>query len=205
MSLTAEFLDEIAAFAHIAYADHDTAHNIDHAKAVFHNAMAIRSRENPCISLADIKELAITALFHDARDHKVVARGGGLPAEELFKFYEKYLGPLRAERVVHNHENCSWSKRATSQPSAIADETGTVDDSIRLIVQDADWIEALVLQRTIDYTTETGGQVPEDVCKHIREKLLLIPAELHYKSSLKMTAGSLDTLLEYLAEHKYSK
>ena len=126
------------------------------------------------------------------RDHKLVKLGKGLPAEDIKQFYVGAVGEKNAEIILAIHDNCSWSKKDTS----IATEHNT----LRLILQDADWIEGMILQRCLDYTASVGAAIPADVVRHIHEKLKLIPAGLTFDSSRQIAEerGLMKILTDYL-------
>ncbi len=183
-----QFLNECMQFMDKAYANHDPAHGFNHIARVCENAYVILENEpslaNVSRELDDIKQFLTVIMFHDARDHKMDPTKC-LSQAELDQFYVCHLGEQRAAQVNHMHANCSWSKRAESKPC-------WENDWMRKILQDADWLDALGqsgLNRCVAYTEHLGFKgldVAREVCKHIREKLLLIPAELNYGYSKKM-------------------
>lgn len=168
---------------------HDSAHNIEHAIAVFANACQIVAAEQIKFELHEATEFTLAMVCHDVRDHKIKRC---LSADTVFSYLEFEVGTKSALRIVHMHANCSWSARRNSLPTPSG-------DNLRLILQDADWIEALDVGRCIDYTNAIGGTVPDDVCAHIREKLLLIPAELNFESSKQLASERVAALHTYLA------
>lgn len=180
-------------FATRAYANHDAAHNLLHALKVYSGACTIAAKEG--ISMTD-NEAAIfpyVMIGHDFRDHTLI--GSSLSEEEIHKFYVDEVGEANARLIEHIHANCSWSKRKSSIESPI--------DWMRKVLQDADWLEAIGdegLDRCIDYTKTINGNIPADVCAHIREKLLLIPAELNFETSKKM--ADVDPLIQYLMQNE---
>lgn len=197
-----ELKRRIDEFMERGYANHDLAHNIDHARQVYSNMELLLKRANARIAPEEEIELRCIGLGHDLRDHKLVHLGLCLSAEEIKAFYESILGPKAALDVIHIHENCSWSKRKESVPLEFG-------DWMRQLLQDADWLEAIGeagLQRCIDYTHACMGDRPDLVCKHILEKLLLIPEELNFDVSKELVAERdlLKPLKEYLAAHGYN-
>lgn len=195
-------LDE---FATRAYANHDRAHDHLHALSVFLTALTIISGEGIVLTDVERKELPYVMIGHDFLDHKLAKRGIGLPAKEIEEFYVSSLGRRSADKIIHIHDNCSWSKRGTSIPLRDKDGNPNSEDWMRRVLQDADWLKAIGdvgLQRCIDYTLEIGGNIPDDVCKHIREKLLLIPSALNYATSRKLAEGELKPLEDYLKHYE---
>jgi hypothetical protein len=169
----------IEEFAKLAYQNHDLAHGFPHAERVYHNALAIIDGAHLQMTAQEQLELPYVMYGHDFRDHKLVSEGTCLPEQVIQDFYKGQLGEVSANKIKHIHENCSWSqrKRATPLPDG---------DWMRLVLQDADWLEALGeegLTRCIQYTQFVGGHVPEDVCRHIHEKLLLIPQNFNYQTT----------------------
>lgn len=181
-------------FAKVNYANHDTAHNFSHAFKVFRNAVDIIRNENIRLTEEEKIMLPYVMLCHDLRDHKLASKGFCISEEELFNYYKKYLGVELANDIIHIHANCSWSNRKFATPA--------LHETLRKILQDADWLEAIGetgIQRCIEYTTVVGGVVPTDVCKHIREKLLLIPKELNYEYSRRVAQDLIVPVEVYLA------
>lgn len=181
---------ELTDFLVLAYSHHDAAHNIDHALAVYNNAMHIAlSVDGPTT-----REFAITMLFHDARDHKMKVC---LDAEILHDFYVGQVGIEACGRIETTHATCSWSRRHLVHRR----------DLFCKILQDADWIEAIGevgLRRCIEYTQAVGGAVPHDVCAHIHEKLLLIPLAVNFDVTrgLIESKNMIKPLTDYLRAHR---
>lgn len=184
-------------FVNIAYDRADPAHDAVHAWKVLDNA-----REIACNMTLSPEEDAIfdwVMAGHDAGDHKrpIADR---LSDEELTKIYTDRFGPELAEAIVEIHQNCSWSKRLTRKTVKY--------ETLMKILQDADWIEAIGaigLQRCIDFTTcmmpgATSAEISAAVCKHIREKLLLIPTELNFDQSREI--ADVQPLLIFLADNE---
>ena len=216
-------MERLFEFARKATAKHDRAHDFEHAMEVLAHARWIVETED--IELDEYEGLLFPYVMigHDFRDHKIK---DALSEEEIFNFYKTEfvqtlteisvegqndgsfpVGALEgidnaadgfAKVVMHIHSNCSWSKRKTRQ---------SCGDFERLleILQDADWIEGMRLDRCIWYTEAAFPHLTEKekharVAEHIREKLLLIPAELNYQSSVKLVEelGYLTELTDYL-------
>ncbi len=194
----------IEEFMKRGYQNHDEAHNYKHAKKVYSNAQDIVLREGIVMTSQEELEFPIVMLGHDLRDHKLASTGRCLPAAEIEAYYVSVLGPESTVKVIHIHDNCSWSKRNVSVPLA----TG---DWMRLVLQDADWLEAIGevgLARCIAYNTEYGpnGDVSSAVCQHINEKLLHIPQQLNFEASRRLAADHnlLGPLVEYLKVSNYA-
>lgn len=199
----------IREFLHHALAQADSAHSIEHAIRVFENALNIMSIEDISLTLIEVAEIKLATLCHDVLDHKLVATGRAVPTDKVEEFYRKYFTLISRQdvdthvrKICHIHNNCSWSKRHNSVPL----EDG---DWMRQLVQDADWLDAIGtigLERCIEFTKSMNPaaddkEIARAVCKHIKEKLLLIPNELHFQASRSLAAGALVPLREFLAKH----
>lgn len=192
---------ELEAFVRRATANHDSAHDYAHHVEVYKNAAEILDMLGITPTAAEDMELLFATMCHDVRDHKLEALGLCLSAAEVHAFYVEQLGEVSAAKVVAIHENCSWSKRATSKPVA--------GDWLRQLLQDADWLEAIGevgLERCIAFSEayHKGCDIPARVCEHIHEKLLLIPAELNFKASrdLVKSRNLVEPMLKYLEKHE---
>jgi HD superfamily phosphodiesterase len=201
--MTAKFdAQRVDEFMRRGYADHDEAHNYEHAQHVLENAVMIATKEG-IDTTAHQNLITLIMLGHDLRDHKVVDMGRGLSEAEIRQFYTDMVGKDNAEMILHIHNNCSWSKRKTSIPLES-------DDWMRQLLQDADWIEAIGnvgIRRCIDYQHAaipdlTDTDCKKYVCAHIREKLLLIPDELNFDATRELVDKMelIKPLFEYLEQ-----
>lgn len=161
-------------YARNALSEYDESHDYNHSVRVWENAIKIK----------EIKELEgsqflivmYACFLHDVLDHKYTNK---ITEEELKRFITDELDAKSADIVIHIIKNISWSKRKSNVPLP----TG---DIMRKIVQDADWLDALGevgVKRCIDFTKARGGKVPEDVLKHMEEKLLVMIDHFNFKSS----------------------
>lgn len=197
----------ISEFLTLALGQHDAAHGFEHAAAVALNAVEIIRREKLVMTSRDLAVILYIMALHDIRDHKIE---NCVSEDTVRTFLTTHLSPEDAEAVIHIHKNCSWSNRKTAIMSPQY-------ETLHRVLQDADWIEGMVLQRCIDYTTAhhapeplrrtilgESEHVPGRVCAHIREKLLLIPAELNYEASRQIVEdrGYAAELRAYLAQHE---
>lgn len=186
---------DLDTFARKAYANHDPAHGYDHAIKVLENAKTIA--DGMTLSAEELRIFDWVMVGHDAGDHKIPL-DCRLSDEELAGIYTAQFGPELAAAIVEIHARCSWSKRKTRK--AVKYET------LMKILQDADWMEAIGaggLQRCWDFTKHhnpaaTSAEIRGKVCEHIREKLLLIPAELNFEKSREM--ADVQPLLKFLEE-----
>lgn len=188
-------------FARSAYAKFDESHDYNHARAVLANALAMVIpmcvQERVIVRIDDLVIIVYAALLHDTYDYKY--NGTGLGRERVVEWVNHKLGN-RAPACIGIIDNMSWSKRESAVPIA--------RDYLRVLVQSADWIEALGttgLRRCIMYTkvmkSLDGEACRLEVIKHINEKLLKIPAELpSYAAEFVRARGLLQPLIEYKTE-----
>ena len=189
---------ELDEFAKSAYAKFDESHDYNHAKTVLANALAMVIpmciRERVVVRFDDLVIIVYAALLHDTYDHKY--NGIGLGRDRVVDWVNRKLGK-RATACICIIDNMSWSKRKMATPIA--------RDYLRVLVQSADWIEALGatgLQRCIMYTkvmkSLDGESCRLEVINHIDEKLLKIPAELpSYAAEFVHSRKLLQPLIEY--------
>ncbi|BBI30142.1 putative HD hydrolase [Acanthamoeba castellanii medusavirus] len=190
-------IPELEDFLAWAYAGADDAHDKKHAIRVHANFCEIVEREGIVLTEREARIAPYVTTLHDVLDHK---RPEAKRPPEWF--VRQWLFSMLEDHdtvceIMHIHRNCSWSKRDTSLPYR-SDGSG---DTLRLLLQDADWLEAVGdvgLERCVAYTKSVGGRVPEDVCQHIKDKLLLIPERLNYQSSREMGRERLAPLQAYL-------
>lgn len=164
-------------FAHRAYSNHDNAHNLNHVTRVWEISQQIIKMENIILSESEKKILPYIIIGHDFRDYKLL--NTSLSEQEIYQFYVNELNVDMADMISHCHDNCSWSKKKTSKPLKES-------DILRLILQDADWLDALGengLERCIEYSKAINKPFPDNVKEHIVDKLLLIENELNFQAS----------------------
>jgi HD superfamily phosphodiesterase len=189
--------ESLLEFARRAYANHDKAHNLDHVIRVWERAQQILRMENINLSEYEKQLLPYIIIGHDFRDYKLI--NTSLSEQEIHDFYVNELGIDAAYVISHCHNNCSWSKRKTSEPLKKS-------DILRLILQDADWLDALGetgLERCIEYSNAINKPFPDNVKQHIKEKLLLIENELNFQASKDIVRleNLNEPLYEFLATH----
>jgi HD superfamily phosphodiesterase len=189
-------------FAQKAYQHFDASHDINHAIKVMSNAIHIYKKERCNESEnndSDNNELFMiwfTALLHDVRDHKYIDEC--ISEDEMKCFFIEHLGEENAMKCLHICNNISWSKE-NKKLNIQLDEK---DDWMRKIIQDADWLEAIGqtgLTRCIDYVKHIDGNIPEDVCQHIRDKLLKMTFSTKTAQEMALTLNQ--PLIDYLSQH----
>lgn len=186
-------------FATEAYKNFDESHNLEHGLAVWENAKEIMSERYPDVSMEEWIEMCYITVLHDTVDRKYIDTGLGITMTQLEEFLVGQLGQESGLKCFHVINNMSWSKEQAQKNIPLPE-----DDWMRQYAQDADWLEAIGdvgLRRCIAFTTERspGSKfISDDVCLHIRQKLLKIPGALHTNVARKMAKDKLDPLLRYL-------
>lgn len=183
-------------FAKKAYANHDAAHDLNHAYKVLHNARKIAAAEHMILDPTESRIFDAVMLCHDVRDHKLIAANRALSWQECHDYYVAEFGEDLAATIEHIHDNCSWSKRQTSIAAPKCER-------LRLLLQDADWMEAVGetgLSRCLQYNAEIGSDIPGAIIAHIHEKLLIVYDHWNYASTAEL-AEPKDALYAYIAAH----
>ena len=143
----------------------DETHGIEHALAVYNNAMLIAQTDYPEL---DMEIIMYASLLHDVRDHKYPESISQVVLED---FVYTAVHFSTANIILAIIDNVSFSKEVKGLRKQIDDETTKYLD----IISDADKLEALGevgIKRCIGFTHMKGGNVPDDVIKHCHDKLL---------------------------------
>ena len=135
---------------------HDAAHTL----RVFHNAMILADSEPGC----DREIVALSALLHDADDHKLFHTENNANARRFLE--EQGVPQETADRICRAINAVSFSKNGDRRPDT--PEGRVVQDADRL-----DAIGAVGIARTFAYGGK-HGRPPEDSIAHFHEKLLLL-------------------------------
>lgn len=179
------------------YEGYDPSHDIGHALAVLCNAHHFALEQNfpPELQLAT----EITALFHDINDHKYREHWKVSP-ETVQAHFHRRLGEVWARRAIFTMENMSWSKRQrvdTSHPD--------YHPLLFITVRDSDWIEAIGpggISRCIAFSRAHGGKFPEDVMKHLEEKLLHIYPALECPPAKRQARPLHQAMVDWYTQHR---
>src|SRR5271156_4447993 len=177
-SLAKYLTPNLLEFGQAAYANYDLSHDWGHALQVTKNLEYILDKTKPVFPNQEgvVQALTFAAMLHDANDHKYKNSWTKTP-EELKKFLDDNLC-VYSNEAFFAINNSSWSKRKN-----INDEDPSFNIWFLRFIRAADWIEALSLQRCIDYQHAHGHRVPEDVIMHIDEKLLHVYDELWFDAA----------------------
>lgn len=188
---------DLLAFAERAYAKYDSSHNIQHALAVYRNAQRILQREKIHGDLKVHRVVQYLTILHDVLDHKYQELWSITP-DELYEFLKNKFSAADADQMIFITRHMSWSKRAVAQ---IPEDPGW--KAIFYLVRDADWIEAIPIDRTFMYTrahnpNATHAKIVELTLQHAREKLVGVRGNLHYESAKELAAPAHAEVTEIL-------
>lgn len=183
------------------YKRYDSSHGFDHALEVMKNLFLILENGYADTRDEEFEILVAAALVHDLFDHKYQNT-----ENNCLDVLTHCGSPEQQNMVMGICQNISWSKEQAGKNKPLT----APREWMRLTIQDADWLDALGergLQRCIDYTTKKlkitdPKAVSEHVCKHIREKLLLIPKKLNYPVSRDLAELKTSVLLKYLHDNE---
>jgi hypothetical protein len=191
------------------YAKHEEGHDVNHALNVLRNAINITQQN--AIQLNHIQEIMfpLIMLGHDILDHKMIARGTIPDSNEVSNFYVTAIKMMsthvgitynatQCENIIsHIHLNCSWSKRTISETCSDIN-----DDILRLILQDADWLEAVGwislhrcwsysydywkrnILKNLEYRNVDKQEIYSMIMKIVDTKLIYIPDGMNFQKHL---------------------
>lgn len=163
---------------------HDAAHSL----RVYRNAMHIAESEPGC----DRDIVALTALLHDADDHKLFHTENNANARAFLA--RQSVGEAEIERICRDINSVSFSQNRGSR----------LDTPEEKIVQDADRLDALGaigIARTFAYGGEHGRTLDSSI-EHFHEKLLLLKDEMNTETARRMAESRHAFLEQFLKEYE---
>ena len=163
---------------------HDAAHSI----RVFENAMRIARLTGPC----DLQLVALSALLHDADDHKLFKTKDNSNARKFLKTLD--LG-LKTEEILEIINSVSYSKNKGKEPQSL--ESAVVRDADRL-----DAMGAIGIARTFAYGGRKGRSLEESLA-HFDEKLLHLKDAMNTEVGKEMALERHSVLLKFLEEYRF--
>ena len=178
--------EEAIGYVRELFAGNADGHGFDHTLRVWRNAMLIAETEPEC----DREAVALTALLHDADDHKLFATENNANAR---RFLEDHgITGEKAERICEAVNSVSFSKNRGKRPET--PEGRIVQDSDRL-----DAIGAVGIARTFAYGGK-HGRTPEDSIEHFHEKLLLLKDMMNTEKAKELAGARHAFMEEFLRE-----
>ena len=173
--------EEAIGYVRELFAGNADGHGFDHTLRVWRNAMLIAETEPEC----DREAVTLTALLHDADDHKLFATENNANARRFLE--EHGITGEKAERICEAVNSVSFSKNRGKRPET--PEGRIVQDADRL-----DAIGAVGIARTFAYGGK-HGRTPEDSIQHFHEKLLLLKDMMNTEKA-KEIAGTRHAFME---------
>lgn len=184
-------------FVKLVCSDRDASHGYEHAKNVAANAAKICDKLQVSENIR--KLVNICAWLHDIADHKYDHadriyddHADRIYGDQRDGFLHRVLTqflrdnyPSNVQLILAIIERISFSRQireGTDDWMRVLGEEGTL---VRNIVSDADKLEAINLQRAIDYTKHrfpsiSNKALAEEVINHANEKLLRLKDEFIY-------------------------
>ncbi|MBR3299160.1 MAG: HD domain-containing protein [Clostridia bacterium] len=163
---------------------HDAAHSL----RVYKNALRIARSYPEC----DEQAVALSALLHDADDHKLFATENNANARRFLA--SQGLGSSGIERICAIINGVSFSKNRGKRPESLEG----------MIVQDADRLDALGavgIARTFAYGGKHGRSL-EASLEHFYDKLLLLKDEMNTPEAARLAKERHYYLLGFIERFK---
>ena len=162
-------------------------HDAEHTLRVYRNAMLLAEKEKEC----DTEIVALSALLHDADDHKLFHTENNANARTFLQRHG--IGQGKADRICMAINSVSFSQNRGRRPETLEGQ----------IVQDADRLDAIGaigIARTFAFGGEHGRPL-EDSIRHFHEKLLLLKDELNTESARDLAEKRHQFMLAFLKEY----
>ncbi len=161
-------------------------HDAEHTFRVYRNAMEIAKLEH----IDDTFPIALSALLHDADDHKLFCTENNCNARTFLE--ENGIDLETQDEICRIINSVSFSKNKGRKPSSIQ----------AMIVQDADRLDAIGaigVARTFAYGGEHGRSISKSV-EHFHEKLLLLKGMMNTESAKRLAEKRHAFMLSFLEE-----
>lgn len=180
-------ISEASDYVKELFAGNSDGHGADHTMRVYHNAQKIME----AYPEADTFIVSLSALLHDADDHKLFNTENNLNAR---LFMEKNdLPPDTIEQICKTINSVSFSKNRGRSPETL--EGKIVQDADRL-----DAIGAIGIARTFAYGGNAGRPL-EDSIKHFYDKLLLLKNEMNTEAAKDIAQKRHEYMSGFLEEY----
>jgi uncharacterized protein len=180
-----EIIDAAIGYVRELFRNNANGHDADHSLRVYRNAMRIADREPGC----DRSVVALTALLHDADDHKLFRTENNANARAFL--IGQSVDAETIDRICGNINAVSFSRNRGTRPETI--EGAIVQDADRL-----DAIGAIGIARTFAYGGAHGRPLDDSVA-HFHQKLLLLKNEMNTQTARRIAESRhafLETFLE---------
>ena len=168
------------------FRDNVGGHDAAHTLRVYQNAMLIAQQEPEC----DLETVALSALLHDADDHKLFHTEKNANARSFLRQYD--VEPDEIERICRVINAVSFSQNRGKRPESLEG----------MIVQDADRLDAIGaigIARTFAFGGEHGRTL-EATIQHFQDKLLLLKDEMNTETAKKIAESRHLFMVNFLQE-----
>ncbi len=180
-------ISEASDYVRELFAGNSDGHGADHTMRVYHNAQKIMETYPE----ADAFIVSLSALLHDADDHKLFNTENNLNAR---LFMEKNdLPPDTIEQICMTINSVSFSKNRGRSPETL--EGKIVQDADRL-----DAIGAIGIARTFAYGGNAGRPLADSI-KHFYDKLLLLKNEMNTEAAKDIAQKRHEYMTGFLEEY----
>ena len=168
------------------FRDNAGGHDAAHTLRVYQNAMLIARQEPDC----DLEILALSALLHDADDHKLFHTENNANARSFMTQHD--VESDKIERICKAINAVSFSQNRGKRPDSLEG----------MIVQDADRLDAIGaigIARTFAFGGEHGRPL-ESSLQHFHDKLLLLKDEMNTEAAKKIAESRHLFMVNFLKE-----
>ena len=180
--------DAAMEYIRVLFAGNVDGHGSDHAARVYRNAMIIADTE----PTADRLIVALSAILHDADDHKLFQTENNGNARRFLE--EQGMDPDVTERIVAAINSVSFSKNKGRKPETL--EGRIVQDADRL-----DAIGAVGIARTFAFGGKHERSLESSI-GHFYEKLLLLKELMNTAKAKELAETRHAFMEEFLREWK---
>ena len=173
-------------YVYSLFRDNAGGHDAAHTLRVYQNAMLIAEQEPDC----DLEIMALSALLHDADDHKLFHTENNANARSFLKQHD--VEPDKIERICKAVNTVSFSQNRGKRPDSLEG----------MIVQDADRLDAIGaigIARTFAFGGEHGRPL-ESSLQHFHDKLLLLKDEMNTEAAKKIAESRHLFMVNFLKE-----
>lgn len=170
------------------FAANADGHDAEHSLRVYRNAVLIAD----AYPEADMTVISLSALLHDADDHKLFQTKHNENARWFLE--SKGISPEMIERICEVINSVSFSKNKGSRPETLEGE----------IVQDADRLDAIGavgIARTFAYGGSHGRTLTSSI-QHFYDKLLLLRDLLNTEKAKEIAQSRHVFMEQFLAQYQ---
>ena len=173
-------------YVYSLFRDNAGGHDAAHTLRVYQNAMLIAEQEPDC----DLEIMALSALLHDADDHKLFHTENNANARSFLTQHD--VEPDKIECICKAINAVSFSQNRGKRPDSLEG----------MIVQDADRLDAIGaigIARTFAFGGEHHRPL-EATIQHFHDKLLLLKDEMNTETAKRIAESRHLFMVNFLHE-----